>query len=529
MYFVISIYIIVIATITITILINLIVSTASHPIPKHIIRTSVNEVTDFYLENQNESIPKIFHKVIIVDSMEIPTLDSLMDNAIRSWTDKNPDYTMKIYSGNDCIDYIKKYFSHDNRILNTYNKLAPYGFKCDFFRYLVLYNEGGIYCDARMICLENLSTFISNKKWISFIDNNGKYIINGFIASTARHPYLTTTIENIIKNCELEYYGKNVFYTTGPSLLWDSISLNIFDKKIKKFQHFGNIIYKDKIPYLPYNDKNIIQVKYKKNNNVMFDVGEWEKTGVGNSSSYGNNYLYMYNQKLVYVPNRPISLYISLSSIPSRCQKMLDFIEANMTIFPLDSIIEINIPKKFNRTEELYPILVSNNKRIKIYQVDIDYGPITKILPSLYRHQHENACIISIDDDQIYPLHYLENLYQYAKKDNFSSILSYYQDQFYTLKNNVVGHGGVAYMTKLINVEELFKTYEFFSNEKRCVNSDNLIISYYLNKNNIPIKYPNLTIKGQKDNKDLQYDSLKDLKTTNSHHENYNYCMSLVK
>ena len=74
-------------------------------------------------------IPKVIHKVIIVDGGEMPVLPDGIKNAIETFYRKNPDYKVKLYSGNACVEYIKQHF--DEEVLNAYNTLKPYAYKCD--------------------------------------------------------------------------------------------------------------------------------------------------------------------------------------------------------------------------------------------------------------------------------------------------------------------------------------------------------------------------------------------------------------
>ena len=57
-------------------------------------------------------IPKVIHKIIIVDDGKIPKFPDGMKNALETFYRMNPEYKVKIYSGNDCIEYIKKYDSN---------------------------------------------------------------------------------------------------------------------------------------------------------------------------------------------------------------------------------------------------------------------------------------------------------------------------------------------------------------------------------------------------------------------------------
>ena len=61
----------------------------------------------------------------------------------------NTNWTHNLYDDKDIIEYIKKNY-HQN-ILDVYNRINPkYGAaRADFFRYLLMYNEGGVYLDIK--------------------------------------------------------------------------------------------------------------------------------------------------------------------------------------------------------------------------------------------------------------------------------------------------------------------------------------------------------------------------------------------
>jgi len=107
-------------------------------------------------------IPKVIHKVIIVDDGKIPTFPDGMKKSLETFYRINPGYKVKLYSGDDCIDYIKRYY--DEEILEAFNTIKPYSYKCDLMRHLILYNEGGWYSDIRQVCLESLERLNSLKR-----------------------------------------------------------------------------------------------------------------------------------------------------------------------------------------------------------------------------------------------------------------------------------------------------------------------------------------------------------------------------
>ena len=161
-------------------------------------------------------IPKIIHKVIIVDGDAIPPLPDKMVEAIDSFKVHNPTYQHKLYSGKDCIAYIRKYF--DDRILNCFLKLKPYSYRADLFRYLVLYNEGGWYSDSKQVCYNNFDIF--DKDFVVSLDAhiNPNCLFTAFIGSVRGHPILKKTIDIVLFNIEHEHYGLNCLYVTGPGV-----------------------------------------------------------------------------------------------------------------------------------------------------------------------------------------------------------------------------------------------------------------------------------------------------------------------
>ena len=54
-------------------------------------------------------IPNIIHKIFIDDTMEKIIIPQNISNAINSWTNLNPGYTLKYWFGNDCLKYLKNH------------------------------------------------------------------------------------------------------------------------------------------------------------------------------------------------------------------------------------------------------------------------------------------------------------------------------------------------------------------------------------------------------------------------------------
>ncbi len=169
------------------------------------------------MNDDHEMIPTVLHKVIIVDGGDMPTLPTGMETAIESFRIKNPGYQLKLYSGQDCVQYIKDHFEEET--LDAYHRLKPYSYRCDLMRHLILYREGGWYTDARMECLEPLDHLTkSNHEYYTTFDTfpNNECLYTGFIGSIANHPISRKMIDLILWNVKHKHYGRGVLTPTGP-------------------------------------------------------------------------------------------------------------------------------------------------------------------------------------------------------------------------------------------------------------------------------------------------------------------------
>ena len=162
-------------------------------------------------------IPKVIHKVLIVDEGNIPELPEGMNKALETWYRLNPGYKVKMYSGDSCVNYIKQHFDDD--VLKAYQALKPYSYKCDLMRHLIMYNEGGWYSDIRQICLEPIDTLSSlNNEYYTSVDcpPNQMCMYTAFIGSIPKHDISKKMIDLVLWNVKQRHYGLDCLYPTGP-------------------------------------------------------------------------------------------------------------------------------------------------------------------------------------------------------------------------------------------------------------------------------------------------------------------------
>ena len=182
----------------------------------------------------------------------------------------NPEYKYQYF--ND--DEIEKYISNNygKEYLNLYLKINPQfpAARADFFRYLVVNNEGGVYIDMKSSIVEPLREIINNKDeyiityWFDknfnvkknqSKNNKNEYNENSvktghgeycqwFVCGIKNHPFLINVIRECINRIK-NYNGEGIFYVTGP-ILYTNIIKNLLYKYSHRLEYNRinhNIIY----------------------------------------------------------------------------------------------------------------------------------------------------------------------------------------------------------------------------------------------------------------------------------------------
>jgi len=201
----------------------------------------------------------------------------------------------------------------------------------------------------------------------------------------------------------------------------------------------------------------------------------------------------------------------SLTTTPYRINQIRDTIESILNQTIQVNCLELNIPLILKRTGEIYQIpqwlldLEENSKNtkceIKIFRTD-DYGPITKVAPTLIRYKgNKDVFIWSLDDDIDYPVNMLATLFReyIPSKDRVlchsggdwrfdpqNLCAGYEANRRERDVNFAEGHASILYPAHLVKND--FEDYlnKVLENEDSN-QSDDVIISNYFVLNNIII------------------------------------------
>lgn len=140
----------------------------------------------------------------------------------------NPDYKYELYDDNDCRKFLLDNFGKN--YVNAFDALIPGAYKCDFWRYAILYVKGGVYIDIDLTPLVPFSEILPpTAELVSVSDrpmNGYPGIYQAFVATIPKHPILLNclqfTFSNIANRIELSHN----LSITGPALM--AVAMNIY-------------------------------------------------------------------------------------------------------------------------------------------------------------------------------------------------------------------------------------------------------------------------------------------------------------
>jgi inositol phosphorylceramide mannosyltransferase catalytic subunit len=205
-------------------------------------------------------IPLVVHQIYTQGIAEIP---ECVRQVILRNRKSNPDYEFRLYDMDDIIQYLVK---HTPPILiDTFNLIHPTCHACiaDFFRYVLIYYEGGIYIDIKTHINTPLRDWVNDSihlsiwPWYahSYLE---KYYPDDFVFKTKnreinqcvmmfppKHPILAKVISKVVERIQEAHKNKElkqrVLEITGPHVYTEVIAKNINNYDFIVHQNDENI------------------------------------------------------------------------------------------------------------------------------------------------------------------------------------------------------------------------------------------------------------------------------------------------
>lgn len=176
------------------------------------------------------AIPKIIHQTVASKEGLHPVY---LDN-IAQLKARNPGWEHRLYDNQDVEAFIAA--NYDAGVLKTYRRLNPvYGaMRADFFRYLLIHRQGGVYLDIKSSCTSPLDEVLQpdesyllshwrDPRWGRYpeLGPDGEYQ-QWHIVAAPGHPFLAAVLERVRTNIANYTPGRDgtgrlaVFRLTGP-------------------------------------------------------------------------------------------------------------------------------------------------------------------------------------------------------------------------------------------------------------------------------------------------------------------------
>ena len=215
---------------------------------------------------------------------------------------------------------------------------------------------------------------------------------------------------------------------------------------------------------------------------------------------------------------------ISLTTTPARISEIKPIITSLLDQSVAVEEIRINVPRiSCKGVKYEIPKWLSEMKNVRIYRQIKDWGPATKLIPSLLDKKNKDKRIIVLDDDVIYGYNTLETLVEYFNKHNYKvkngkkirkkrkTAITMYGD---AIKDNMSTDNGLYTRATNYLIGDCFTdllrghsgyivTPDMFTNDlynyeklpKECFFVDDNYFSAHLKKNNVKILMAGLAYK----------------------------------
>ena len=186
----------------------------------------------------------------IYQSWKTKKLEGKMQDVVNRTISMNPDYEYELWDDKDCYDFLLTNFGVN--YANAFDVLIPGAFKCDLWRYAVLYVKGGIYMDLDMTCEYPFRDILKpTDRFVSIVDKfdipgyKKCAIFQSFIACEPRHPIMRTSLEFSYCNIAMRRHDLVSLSITGPIVA--GIAFNLYMNKPNTFDEIKVSEYKDGI------------------------------------------------------------------------------------------------------------------------------------------------------------------------------------------------------------------------------------------------------------------------------------------
>ncbi|KAJ8905567.1 hypothetical protein NDN08_002074 [Rhodosorus marinus] len=179
-------------------------------------RSEVPDPRESYLSK----IPKVIWQT--VKSHDVPEAAA---EAGLSWSRLNPTWDRVVLDDAEVLEFVRHFYNETE--YKIFQNLPIGVMKADFFRYMVIYQFGGVYADADTTNFQRIENWIARDcEFVVAPEDNDMFFCQWAFAAAPRHPIFKRLVERIFERLSgnVDYtYEHFVHEYTGPAAFTHSI------------------------------------------------------------------------------------------------------------------------------------------------------------------------------------------------------------------------------------------------------------------------------------------------------------------
>ena len=173
-----------------------------------------------------QRVPKI-----IWQTMKTNRVPVILKDYADTWIEKNPEYEYRFLDDEDIIDFIGNEFPD---YLEAYRTIKYGASRADLWRYLIMYNYGGVYADMDCRCINPLREWIKPEALFVTQLGENKDFCQWMIISVPKNLIFLKAAQKVLQNIEhssshAQYHGFE--FTEGKLVIREDEPPNeVYDK-----------------------------------------------------------------------------------------------------------------------------------------------------------------------------------------------------------------------------------------------------------------------------------------------------------
>lgn len=143
---------------------------------------------------------------------------------VRSWKQLNPTWQHALHDDEECREDVKKF--GDPELLLVYDKMPLPVMKADLWRYLIVYENGGVYADVDTSCSVPIDQWMPDDAALVLGLENNVSMCQWAFAAEPKQQALAMALEKVVQRCRGYIdmsYQHVVHASTGPAVFTDAV------------------------------------------------------------------------------------------------------------------------------------------------------------------------------------------------------------------------------------------------------------------------------------------------------------------